>query len=141
MTPEYFARLGDFRKKRDVVRVFEKRHVVETEDGFWVPIKQIRREPYKGKVYNLKVNTDESYLANGYAVHNCFMLAVVACVQYPPPMVWPSSHNVYETPKEKADSVAGALKASPDLTHALQRDLKFVFRKEKQQIKAVRGGY
>src|SRR5271157_5986224 len=71
----------------------------------------------------------------------CFMLAVVACVQYPPPMVWPSSHNVYETPKEKTDSVASALKASPDLVHALQRDLRFVFRKEKQQIKAVRGGY
>lgn len=34
-------------------------------------IKEITRSPYRGKVYNLQVQYDESYLIAGRAVHNC----------------------------------------------------------------------
>ena len=31
--------------------------------------------PHSGKVYNLEVENDESYIANGYAVHNCWKIS------------------------------------------------------------------
>ena len=34
-------------------------------------VKDVRKFEYDGKVYNLKVQYDESYIANGRAVHNC----------------------------------------------------------------------
>ncbi|MDG7008150.1 MAG: SufD family Fe-S cluster assembly protein [Nitrososphaerota archaeon] len=38
---------------------------------FLVPIKKILSEPYNGRVYNIGVEKDESYLVKGFAVHNC----------------------------------------------------------------------
>lgn len=35
------------------------------------PIRFINRTPFNGKVYNLKVQFDESYIVEGRAVHNC----------------------------------------------------------------------
>ena len=40
------------------------------------PIKEIKKEFYEGLVYNLEVDQDHSYVANGVAVHNCFVLPV-----------------------------------------------------------------
>jgi len=37
----------------------------------FIPIKDIRKEKYRGKVYNLKIKKDNSYIANFLAVHNC----------------------------------------------------------------------
>lgn len=34
-------------------------------------IKAIRKKSFSGRVYNLGVQDDESYMANGIAVHNC----------------------------------------------------------------------
>ena len=34
-------------------------------------IKSIKKIPYSGIVYNLGVDEDESYIANGIIVHNC----------------------------------------------------------------------
>ena len=45
--------------------------------GFWgdygldEPIKSIEKIHYSGPVYNLSVDVDESYVANGISVHNC----------------------------------------------------------------------
>lgn len=36
------------------------------------PIKSVQHVPYKGKVYNLEVEEDHSYVANGAVAHNCF---------------------------------------------------------------------
>lgn len=36
-----------------------------------VPIKEITRSHYKGTVYNMHVDTDNSYCVDGFAVHNC----------------------------------------------------------------------
>jgi len=38
---------------------------------FFEPIRKIKRYNFKGKVYNLKVKDDNSYVANLLAVHNC----------------------------------------------------------------------
>jgi Fe-S cluster assembly protein SufB len=38
---------------------------------FFVPIKEIKREYFDGFVFNLDVNSPESYLVKGFAVHNC----------------------------------------------------------------------
>lgn len=39
-----------------------------------VKVNTIRSEEYEGTVYNLEVEEDESYFANGLAVHNCLRL-------------------------------------------------------------------
>ncbi len=39
-------------------------------------VRSVEREPYFGTVYNFQVEEDESYVANGVAVHNCFILGV-----------------------------------------------------------------
>ena len=66
---------------RKIVR--QDQYIVEyTEDKKWsevrrkgnlylVPIKKIRSEAFEGRVYNLGVKGDESYLVKGFAVHNC----------------------------------------------------------------------
>jgi len=55
------------------------------EDGeyWWFEIRAINRYHYSGYVYNLSVNVDESYIANGICVHNCYvesMLAGTPCI-------------------------------------------------------------
>jgi Fe-S cluster assembly protein SufB len=42
-------------------------------DGYFlVPIRRIRRQPYRGYVYNFETATEpHSYLVKGFAVHNC----------------------------------------------------------------------
>lgn len=45
--------------------------VEKTKEGFWVKIKKLNKEHYTGKVYNLSVLDDNSYIVNGIAVHNC----------------------------------------------------------------------
>lgn len=41
-------------------------------EGMAVRIAQITREPYTGPVHNLHVEEDESFVAGGIAVHNCW---------------------------------------------------------------------
>ena len=40
-------------------------------EGMYAPVRSIKQVPYKGFVYNLSVQYDESYVANGRVVHNC----------------------------------------------------------------------
>lgn len=39
-------------------------------------IKSIKKIPYTGKVYNLSVEEDESYVANNIIVHNCTVVPI-----------------------------------------------------------------
>ncbi len=48
------------------------------------PIKQINKKQYKGLVYNLSVEEDESYTIEGYAVHNCYGTGVVGGYRFIP---------------------------------------------------------
>ena len=42
------------------------------EDGYiWCPINEVKKENYQGLVYNMEVENDNSYTANGIIVHNC----------------------------------------------------------------------
>ncbi len=41
-------------------------------DSFLVPVKEIRRAPYEGPVFNIEMDrAPNAYLARGFAVHNC----------------------------------------------------------------------
>jgi intein/homing endonuclease len=44
---------------------------IKSEYGFLTPIYDIEKFYYEGPVYNFSVEDDESYIANGIAVHNC----------------------------------------------------------------------
>lgn len=43
----------------------------QTEESDWRKVRVIERQPYAGFVYNLSVDSDASYIAEGVAVHNC----------------------------------------------------------------------
>ena len=63
-------------KRRDqiIIEYTENRRIGEVRargNSFFVPIKKIYKNKFKGPVYNLSVNKDESYLVRGFAVHNC----------------------------------------------------------------------
>ncbi len=40
----------------------------------YIPVHSIEKTKYKGKVYNFEVDDDNSYVANGFCVHNCWTL-------------------------------------------------------------------
>jgi hypothetical protein len=66
---EGIKRLGD-----ELIKVTERKNNVrfkELEDYFLVPIRKIEVVNYKGKVYNLEVEDEHSYVANFLVVHNC----------------------------------------------------------------------
>ncbi len=62
------------RKDQYVVVWTNNRRMGEVRDAgdyFLVPIKQIERTPYEGFVFNLDVESPNSYGVRGFAVHNC----------------------------------------------------------------------
>lgn len=42
------------------------------EDKMLAKVNNVEKIPYKGKVYNLEVEGDHTYIVNGIVVHNCF---------------------------------------------------------------------
>jgi hypothetical protein len=54
----------------------------QTESHVWRKIRAIEHEDFAGYVYNLSVEGDESYVAEGVGVHNCTANAVAAAVEY-----------------------------------------------------------
>ena len=52
----------------------------ESDGCFWRKVRLVSREPFSGYVFNMHVEGDESYVADGIGVHNCtgFGLATVA---------------------------------------------------------------
>lgn len=49
----------------------ESTKLIRGKYGIGACVKNVSFEPFCGKVYNFKVQFDESYLVNGRAVHNC----------------------------------------------------------------------
>jgi pyruvate formate lyase activating enzyme len=47
------------------------RRVVETEDFYLVPLREVSSEHYEGDVYNMEVEKEHNYLAGFFAVSNC----------------------------------------------------------------------
>jgi len=68
-TASEIKRLGDKKIKVTDRKKFIKHR--ELENYFLVPIRNIESINFKGKVYNLEVEDDHSYVANFMAVHNC----------------------------------------------------------------------
>lgn len=50
---------------------------LEDNRGFWVPIKLLENKETKEVVYNIEVQDDHTYVANGIATHNCMALTQV----------------------------------------------------------------
>jgi len=72
----YMSLLADysFYKKQKVMRSGQ----CFLNSGFvFYPVKNINKIKHKGKVYNLEVKDDNSYIANGVAVHNCFGTSII----------------------------------------------------------------
>jgi len=72
MTPEHPV----LTKERGYVPVSELKigEIVATTrhpDGEWHPVQEITRKQFSGTVYNLEVQGDNSYVAEGIGVHNC----------------------------------------------------------------------
>ncbi|HEV7889537.1 MAG TPA: radical SAM protein [Pyrinomonadaceae bacterium] len=47
------------------------RHVVETDNFYLVPLREVSTVDFDGDVYNMEVEEEHSYLANFFAVSNC----------------------------------------------------------------------
>ncbi len=47
------------------------KHAWIKDNNLYLPIKQIERVDYKGKVYNLAVEKNNTYIAKNFIVHNC----------------------------------------------------------------------
>lgn len=51
-----------------------KEHFIEDDWGFWVKVRDITSYNYSGYVYNIGVENEHNYCANGIATHNCMSL-------------------------------------------------------------------
>jgi len=72
----------------------------EEKTGTWLSFKESRTMDYSGKVYNLEVEDDESYVVESMAVHNC----------------WKAGQSFMKTHNHK-DSVYGHLYAQQKLKY------------------------
>lgn len=68
----------DFTTKRREVD-----YILEDDDYFYIPIRKMFKKEYSGKVYNISVENDESYITDGFAVHNCLPLLETAAAGIP----------------------------------------------------------
>jgi pyruvate formate lyase activating enzyme len=48
-----------------------KRKIVETENSYLVPLREIETESFDGQVFNMEVEGEHNYLANFFLVSNC----------------------------------------------------------------------
>jgi predicted nucleotide-binding protein (sugar kinase/HSP70/actin superfamily)/intein/homing endonuclease len=69
------ANAGGIKRLNDeLIKVTDRKNNVrfkELDDYFLIPIRKIETVDFKGKVYNLEVEDDHSYIANFLAAHNC----------------------------------------------------------------------
>ncbi len=65
---------GIRRLEDELIKVTNRKNNVrfrKLKDYFLVPIQKIKTINFRGKLYNLEVEDDHSYVANSLAVHNC----------------------------------------------------------------------
>lgn len=58
-------------KKPSTIREKMATKYKESNDYYFIPINKIKKRKYQGKVFNLEIERDHSYLANFIAVGNC----------------------------------------------------------------------
>lgn len=54
-----------------VERGIYSRAALASPAGLWLPVKATSKREFSGYVYNLEVEEDQSYVVEGFAVHNC----------------------------------------------------------------------
>jgi hypothetical protein len=101
---EFIERFVGISKFHSIERKFHKRHVVETDEGFWAPIKSLELVPYSGPVFNLDVEGDHTYQAQGVAVHNSGFLGWIALEQNHPTACHPIAPRNIMLTKEEIES-------------------------------------
>lgn len=74
----YRCRDIDYKRKRKETTIF-----LEDDEYFYLPVKKIFSKNYSGKVYNLSVEEDESYITDGFAAHNCLPALETAAAGVP----------------------------------------------------------
>ena len=53
----------------------------QTESEMWRAVKSVSSEPFEGWVFNLEVEDDHTYIAEGIAVHNCWAYSTTQAVE------------------------------------------------------------
>lgn len=64
-------------KFKQIEYKYTKSIVLKDNKGFWVPIRLLENRKTKETVYNIEVQDDHTYVANGIATHNCMALIQV----------------------------------------------------------------
>ena len=67
--PFELLKLSAFKSKKTKM---ERRHGWIDNNYIYLPIRKIKKEKYGGKVYNLEIEEDNSYVTQFATVHNCF---------------------------------------------------------------------
>jgi len=57
--------------KLNLIKKESNPRFIKTKKYFFLPIRKIKKQIFNGKVYNLEVEEDNSYVANFLTVHNC----------------------------------------------------------------------
>lgn len=55
--------------------------VKQDSGATWRKVKEVTLSPYCGKVYNIGVEGDNSYIAEGIGVHNCWSYGAISCIE------------------------------------------------------------
>jgi len=78
---KFFSKSNDYNKIFDVENY--KTTVKIIDNKYFLKIKDVKKEKYKGKVYNFEVEKEHSYLTSTAAIHNCIPEAMhsgVPCI-------------------------------------------------------------
>jgi hypothetical protein len=70
--PQYWVSISNSRKNGSSQKLF-------TDFEYGSKVKEIKKYNFVGDVFNLEVEDDNSYIANGIVVHNCTMTVVNLC--------------------------------------------------------------
>lgn len=64
-------------KSKGFISINKKGNYFKTEEGYWTKVSKIETFNHKDKVYNISVENDPSYTANGLCTHNCSALGML----------------------------------------------------------------
>jgi len=64
-------------KFKQIEYKYTKSVCLQDSRGFWVPIKLLESKETTDTVYNIEVQDDHTYVANGIVTHNCMALIQV----------------------------------------------------------------
>lgn len=79
---------------------------VDGQHGAWKRVSNVRRYHFDGDVYCLQVAEDHSFVANGFAVHNCVARAAANCLL---------ESTALEIADGRPDEVTGLVEEAPQL--------------------------